>query len=119
MNRRELLQRSAALSVAAAVPFAAAATPASASAAGTPAAAGNTASDSGREAAQLRAPDHGSIPVAFVISEGAVVIDFCGPWEVFSNVNVPGRDETPFQLYTVAEAARPVTASGGLTIVPN
>ena len=27
-----------------------------------------------------------SIPVAFVISEGAVVIDFCGPWEVFNDV---------------------------------
>ncbi len=28
-------------------------------------------------------PDRGSIPVAFPISQGAVIIDFCGPWEVF------------------------------------
>jgi hypothetical protein len=25
----------------------------------------------------------GTIPVAFLISDGAVVIDFAGPWEVF------------------------------------
>jgi hypothetical protein len=35
-------------------------------------------------------PAQGSIPAAFVISEGAVVIDFCGPWEVFNDVNLPG-----------------------------
>ena len=37
-----------------------------------------------------------SIPVAFVISEGAVVIDFCGPWEVFRDV-MAGNDH-PFRL---------------------
>jgi hypothetical protein len=31
----------------------------------------------------LKPPDKGQIPVAFLISDGAVVIDFCGPWEVF------------------------------------
>jgi hypothetical protein len=34
-------------------------------------------------AAPLTPPAQGSIPVAFVISERAVIIDFCGPWEVF------------------------------------
>src|ERR671930_18298 len=29
----------------------------------------------------LKPPDKGQIPVAFLISDGAVVIDFCGPWE--------------------------------------
>ena len=34
----------------------------------------------------LKPPDKGQIPVAFLISDGAVVIDFCGPWEVFQDV---------------------------------
>src|SRR5438067_11217533 len=40
----------------------------------------------------LKPPAKGDIPVAFVISEGAVVIDFCGPWDVFRDVMVSGRD---------------------------
>ncbi len=68
----------------------------------------------------LQPPAEGSIPVAFLLSDNAVVIDFAGPWEVFSNVSVPGRAAGPvFQLYTVAATAAPITASGGMTIVPN
>jgi len=67
----------------------------------------------------LTPPVNSSIPVAFLISEGAVVIDFCGPWEVFERVNIPGRKFDAFSLYTVAETAEPVVASGGLKIVPN
>jgi transcriptional regulator GlxA family with amidase domain len=71
-------------------------------------------------AVPLKPPAEGSIPVAFLLSDNAVVIDFAGPWEVFSNVNVPGRAADPvFQLYTVAATADPVTASGGMRIVPN
>jgi len=33
------------------------------------------------KANSLKPPAHGQIPVAFVISDGAVIIDFCGPWE--------------------------------------
>src|ERR1041384_3743819 len=58
------------------------------------------------------------IPVAFVISEGAVVIDFCGPWEVFRDVMLPGGDH-PFRLYTVSDRIAPVTAGGGMKIVPD
>ncbi len=39
----------------------------------------------------LKPPAQGTIPVAFLISEGAQVIDFTGPWEVFQDVMVPGR----------------------------
>ncbi len=67
----------------------------------------------------LAPPAHGSIPVAFVISEGAVIIDFCGPWEVFENTNVPGRTEDVFRLYTVAKTTDAINASGGMKIVPN
>src|SRR5438105_4370730 len=58
------------------------------------------------------------IPVAFVISEGAVVIDFCGPWEVFRDVMLSSGDH-PFRLYTVSDKTDPITAGGGMKIVPN
>jgi putative intracellular protease/amidase/YHS domain-containing protein len=67
----------------------------------------------------LTPPAHGSIPVAFLISEGAVMIDFTGPWEVFQDVNIPGRKGAAFRLYTVAATAKPIHASGGMKIVPD
>ncbi len=108
MQRRELLQGSAALGLMAAMPLAAArnllASPAPAAAPGL---------------VPLQPPAQGSIPVAFLLSAGAVVIDFCGPWEVFQDVVVPGRREAPFRLYTVAETTKPLQASAGMTIVPD
>ncbi|MGH7982888.1 MAG: DJ-1/PfpI family protein [Candidatus Udaeobacter sp.] len=71
------------------------------------------------EANPLKPPANGSIPVAFLISEGAVIIDFCGPWEVFRDVMVPGRQNHPFQLYTVSESTSPIRAGGGMKIVPD
>jgi putative intracellular protease/amidase/YHS domain-containing protein len=67
----------------------------------------------------LKPPAEGTIPVAFLISDGAVIIDFCGPWEVFREVIAPGRKDHPFRLYTVAEATKPIQASGGMKIVPD
>jgi len=67
----------------------------------------------------LTPPASGAIPVAFLISEGAVMIDFAGPWEVFQDVNIPGSANSPFRLYTVAETAKPIHASGGMRIVPD
>ena len=67
----------------------------------------------------LKPPAQGSIPVAFLISEGAVMIDFTGPWEVFQDVMVPGRTDHPFRLYTVSESTSPIHASGGMKIVPD
>ena len=64
-------------------------------------------------------PAKGSIPVAFLLSKGAVVIDFCGPWEVFENVTIPGAKDDPFHLYTVAETINPIHASGGMKIIPD
>ncbi len=71
------------------------------------------------ETTSLKPPDKGQIPVAFLISDGAVIIDFCGPWEVFQDVMVPGRQEMPFRLYTVAETKKPIRTSGGMQIVPD
>ena len=70
------------------------------------------------EANSLKPPAKGDIPIAFVISEGAVVIDFCGPWEVFRDVMVSGGDH-PFRLYTVSDKTDPITAGGGMKIVPD
>src|SRR6266481_2099716 len=67
----------------------------------------------------LKPPAQGSIPVAFLISEGAVMIDFTGPWEVFQDVMLPGRGDHPFHLYTVSESTAPIHSSGGMKIVPD
>jgi len=70
------------------------------------------------EANSLKPPAKGDIPIAFVISEGAVVIDFCGPWEVFRDVMVSGGDH-PFRLYTVSDTSSPIHAGGGMQIIPD
>jgi transcriptional regulator GlxA family with amidase domain len=67
----------------------------------------------------LRPPAKGSIPVAFVVSEGVVVIDLCGPWAVFQAVSLPGRTEQVFHLYTVGETTAPISGAGGLRIIPD
>jgi len=71
------------------------------------------------KANSLKPPAQGQIPVAFVISDGAVIIDFCGPWEVFQDVMIPGPQDHPFHLYTVAETTAPIRSSGGMKIVPD
>jgi putative intracellular protease/amidase/YHS domain-containing protein len=78
--------------------------------------AANAAPDKSSSAAGSLKPSPPT-PVAFVISEGAVVIDFCGPWEVFRDVMV-GNDH-PFRLYTVSDKTAPIQAGGGMKIVPD
>ena len=105
MKRRELFRISTAMGLGAALPALVQARPSAAS----PALAG-----------PLMPPAQGSIPVAFLLSDNAVVIDFGGPWDVFANVSVPGRADGPvFQLYTVGATEAPITAYGGMKIVPN
>ncbi|HXM73696.1 MAG TPA: DJ-1/PfpI family protein [Chthoniobacterales bacterium] len=77
-----------------------------------------TASAAPAETNSLKPPAKGDIPVAFVISDGAVVIDFCGPWEVFRDVMVSGGNH-PFRLYTVSDKTDPIQAGGGMKIVPD
>lgn len=64
-------------------------------------------------------PPRGSIPVAILISAGLNVIDFSGPWGVFESVSVPGTNEPPFRLFTVAESNDVVTSGSGLKLVPH
>jgi putative intracellular protease/amidase/YHS domain-containing protein len=63
-------------------------------------------------------PPAGGVPVAFLLSDGAVMIDFAGPWEVFQDANVAGRTQPAFTLFTVAETTDPIAMSAGATIVP-
>ena len=65
----------------------------------------------------LKPPAQGPIPVAFVLSKGAVMIDFAGPWEVFQDVVTPAG--AAFQLYTVSASTAPIRVSGGMQIVPD
>jgi len=55
--------------------------------------------------------------VAILIFDEVEVLDFCGPFEVFS---VTGRRENqqPFNVYTVAETRSPVSARNSLSVNP-
>jgi transcriptional regulator GlxA family with amidase domain len=77
----------------------------------------------------LKPPANGSISVAFIVSQGADVMDIGGPWEVFSDTMLTSKGKPwqesdgddmvmPFRVYTVSDSLKPVDA-GGLTIVPN
>ena len=73
---------------------------------------------------RLVPPARGSIPVAFVLTEGATMIDFAGPWEVFQDVTVENRgatpdDQSPFRLYTVSDTRAPIGISGGMKVIPD
>lgn len=116
MKRRELLKGGAALGCMAALPFSALGKLAM----GRGSADGNQTSSA---PSPLKPPANDSIPVAFLISNGAVMIDFSGPWEVFQDVSLPDRGmehmHDAFSLYTVSETTNPVRASGGMKIVPD
>ena len=80
----------------------------------------------GAHAGTLRPPEGRKIRVAVVLTEGAVVIDYAGPWEVFENVHVGsgGMDQQMiFELYTVGRDRNPIHTSGGMkpgmTVIPD
>jgi putative intracellular protease/amidase/YHS domain-containing protein len=121
MKRREFLTNSAIFGTMAVFPFS---FPNKLFAASAPtASSGSKAGDAPAAIANpLKPPDHGSIPVAFVISENTVIIDFTGPWEVFEVASfavstLKRTKDDVFQLYTVAETMKPIRA-GGITITP-
>lgn len=80
--------------------------------------------DEGPATSRLAPPAKGFIDVAVLVSEGATVIDFSGPWEVFQDTMVQGRGNTPdeqmpFRLFTVADGPDAVRVSGGLRLTPD
>jgi transcriptional regulator GlxA family with amidase domain len=63
--------------------------------------------------------------VGILVFDGVEVLDFAGPFEVLSRTRlVPGAesrrsdDSAPFQVFTVAKSTEPITATGGLVVVP-
>src|SRR5882672_10024228 len=55
--------------------------------------------------------------VCIVIFDDVEVLDFCGPFEVFS-VTGGRQGQSPFEVCTVAELDQPITARGGLSVNP-
>ena len=61
--------------------------------------------------------------VGILVFPNVEVLDFCGPYEVFSvtRLNEERRREesSPFEVLLVAEGAEPVVATGGLRVIPD
>jgi transcriptional regulator GlxA family with amidase domain len=55
--------------------------------------------------------------VAILIFDDVEVLDFCGPFEVFSVTGVL-EPPPPFSVNTVAESRNPITARNGLSVNP-
>lgn len=61
--------------------------------------------------------------VGIVLFEGVEVLDFCGPFEVFSVVRLEEERRreapSPFEVCLVAERPEPVTTSGNMKVIPH
>jgi transcriptional regulator GlxA family with amidase domain len=64
--------------------------------------------------------------VGIFIFDGVEVLDFAGPFEVFSRTRlVPGtesrrsEDSAPFEVFTIAATREVVHTTGGLAVLPN
>lgn len=61
--------------------------------------------------------------VGIVLFDDIEVLDFCGPFEVFSTtaLNEEKRREepSPFEVVLIAENSEPIVASGGMKVIPN
>lgn len=66
------------------------------------------------------------LSVGIFLFDGVEVLDFAGPFEVFSRTRlVPGtesrrsEESAPFRVFTVAASAEPVRATGDLRVLPH
>ena len=64
--------------------------------------------------------------VAILIFDGVEVLDFAGPFEVFSRTRTePGvesrrsDEHAPFRVFTVSRSNGPITATGGMRVTPD
>lgn len=57
--------------------------------------------------------------VGIYIYDQAEVLDFSGPFEVFSTASRVSKDESPFKVLLIAENAGPVTARAGYRVLPD
>lgn len=65
----------------------------------------------------LPVPAGGKITAAFIVTDGANVMDVAGPWETFQDVSL-ADGSNPFQLMTVSDSTQPLYMTAGLRIVP-
>jgi len=62
------------------------------------------------------------IVVEFVVTDGADLIDFAGPAEVFNFVQLPGENGPPYNTYVeyvVSDTLAPVKLLGGFVVTPD
>lgn len=64
------------------------------------------------------------LTVGILIFDDVEVLDFCGPFEVFSVARLPGEDtwgdsQAPFRVVTIAEQDGTVRCVGGLLVQPH
>jgi len=61
--------------------------------------------------------------VGIVVFPDVEVLDFCGPFEVFSvtrlDETLRREDPSPFEVVLVAETAGPVVTTGGMKVIPD
>ncbi|MDE3156585.1 MAG: DJ-1/PfpI family protein [Acidobacteriota bacterium] len=61
--------------------------------------------------------------VGIVLFDGVEVLDFCGPFEVFSVTRLDEErrreEQSPFDVRLVAEREGPVTTTGGMRVLPH
>jgi len=64
--------------------------------------------------------------VGILIFDGVEILDFAGPFEVFSRTRLaPGaasrrsEESAPFRVFTVAKSAAPISTTGGLAVIPH
>src|SRR5215510_7403777 len=61
--------------------------------------------------------------VGIVVYEAIEVLDFCGPFEVFSLTRLDEEkrreESSPFQVFLVAETKQPIVATGGMKVLPD
>jgi len=63
------------------------------------------------------------ITVGMLIYDNVEVLDFTGPYEVFSVTRLKEKpefaDPSPFKILLISEYPRPVTAMGGMKVIPD
>jgi transcriptional regulator GlxA family with amidase domain len=84
----------------------------------------DVASDGGGGAGGRSGSRTEPIPVAVVLTSGATMIDFAGPWEVFQDVMLGDPKDhsthrSGYRLYTVGQTRDPIETSGGMKVVPD
>ena len=61
--------------------------------------------------------------VGILVFPQVEVLDFCGPFEVFSvtrlDESARREESSPFEVLLVAETTEPITATGGLRVIPD